>query len=120
MLLLHRNVMANCDVKGSPHEAMGDPHDEPKGSAADGAVEDGARGEGDQRARGGRPARQSPTRSAAEGTVAGRGGAGPAAPRARAAVAAPLGLDDHGADRHPAAHPLQAVSYTHLTLPTSD
>src|SRR6185295_15912483 len=75
VLLRHRNVVADCNVKGSPHEAMGDPHDEPKGSAADGPVEDGARGEGDQRARGGRPARQSPTRPAAEGTVAGRGGA---------------------------------------------
>jgi hypothetical protein len=29
--------------------------------------------------------------------------------RARAAVAAPLGVADHGADRHPAAHPLQGL-----------
>ena len=35
VLLRHRNVMANCNVKVSPHGDMGDPHDEPKGSAAD-------------------------------------------------------------------------------------
>src|SRR4029077_18451240 len=64
VLLLHRNVMADCDVKVSPHGAMGDTHDEPKGSAAGGPVEDGARGQGDERARGGRPARQPPTRPA--------------------------------------------------------
>jgi class 3 adenylate cyclase len=53
MLLFYRNVIPYCSVRVSPHQDIGDPHDEPKGSAAAGCSRRCSRAR--RRTRGGPP-----------------------------------------------------------------
>src|SRR5206468_9859380 len=103
LLLLDKSVMPNFSVKVSPH---GDLHDEPKGSAAGRAPEDAARGQGDERPGGGRPAPEYPASAATESALPQRRGPRPAAPQSRPARPAPPGPRRPRPDGCPAAHPL--------------
>src|SRR5262245_12031482 len=90
---------ANCSVKVSPHEPMGDTHDESEGGAEGRAAEAAVERAGWQPRRRRRPGRERAPGTAAEAAVSGRGRHGPAPPLAGASLVAGIGGDAARAGR---------------------